>query len=411
LNWLILADDLTGAADAAVAFARRGHATEVGWGRAPPHAHIEVLALDLDTRGESAAEAAARHRSFLRQWLAPGQALYKKIDSTLRGQPAAELAAISTELCALGRPGWGLLAPANPAMGRITRDGRVFVQGEPLERSDTWRREHSYPDADLVAIAQSAGLRAIKLPLATIRAGGAGLAEVLRAAQESTHGGGTVVVGDAESDDDLRRVVAATAGFAPGFYIGTAGLANALAASMPVKLRDPISLAPASRGTLVAVGTLAAVSRESARRLAAREGKGLVRVDPRQDSGADRTAFGMDIAGRLIRGETAVTLLDAAEPQDGRIDAGHAEFFCGTLAMALQHMGALIVTGGETAAALLARCKVHGINLLDEIEPGIALGMTQGAVEVPIITKPGAFGDEDSLARCLDKLNQLRPPA
>jgi uncharacterized protein YgbK (DUF1537 family) len=71
-------------------------------------------------------------------------------------------------------------------------------------------------------------------------------------------------------------------------------------------------------------------------------------------------------------------------------------------------MGALIVTGGETAAALLARCKVHGIRLLDEIEPGIALGMTQGAIEVPIITKPGAFGDEESLARCLDTLNELR---
>ncbi|MFC7555203.1 four-carbon acid sugar kinase family protein [Pseudoroseomonas wenyumeiae] len=30
-RWLILADDLTGAADCAVAFARRGHAAAVTW--------------------------------------------------------------------------------------------------------------------------------------------------------------------------------------------------------------------------------------------------------------------------------------------------------------------------------------------------------------------------------------------
>ena len=71
-------------------------------------------------------------------------------------------------------------------------------------------------------------------------------------------------------------------------------------------------------------------------------------------------------------------------------------------------MGALIVSGGETAAALLAQCKVQGIRLIDELEPGIALGLTRGAVEAPIITKPGAFGDEESLLRCLDRLNALR---
>ena len=38
----------------------------------------------------------------------------------------------------------GIFAPANPAMGRSTRGGRVFVRDQPLEQTETWRREHTY---------------------------------------------------------------------------------------------------------------------------------------------------------------------------------------------------------------------------------------------------------------------------
>jgi len=35
-RWLIVADDLTGAADSGVAFAQRGWVTDVSWGETPP---------------------------------------------------------------------------------------------------------------------------------------------------------------------------------------------------------------------------------------------------------------------------------------------------------------------------------------------------------------------------------------
>jgi len=62
----------------------------------------------------------------------------------------------------------------------------------------------------------------------------------------------------------------------------------------------------------------------------------------------------------------------------------------------------------KTAAALLERIAVRGISLFEEIEPGLALGITRGEVEVPIVTKPGAFGDEETLVRCLARMRQLR---
>ncbi|CAA2158407.1 hypothetical protein MBRA_03692 [Methylobacterium brachiatum] len=71
-------------------------------------------------------------------------------------------------------------------------------------------------------------------------------------------------------------------------------------------------------------------------------------------------------------------------------------------------IGALAATGGETAAALLTRFHVHGIQLTDEIEPGVSLGLTLGQLAIPIATKAGAFGDADSLVRIRDRLRHVR---
>ena len=52
-------------------------------------------------------------------------------------------------------------------------------------------------------------------------------------------------------------------------------------------------------------------------------------------------------------------------------------------------MSGLAATGGETAAALLARFGVNGIRLVDEIEPGVSLGVTLGEFSLPVVTKAG----------------------
>jgi len=412
-RWLILADDRSGAADAGVAFARRGHATEVRWDDAWAEDGLAVLALDLDSRAATAAEAAARHGDAVRRALLPERTLFKKIDSTLRGQPAAELAAISAALRERGRPSWGLLAPANPAMRRTTRGGRVFVDGQPLEDTVTWNREHSYPDADLAAIVRSAGLRAISLPVAALRGDDSAIRHAFLAAAASGATEDTILIGDAETDDDLGRLVAAARACPPGFFAGTAGLANALARAMPGRPTAGVRVEPTTRGTLVAVGSAAPVSREAARRLATHDRAHLVSITLASPAGhsAVNAQVAADIGARLAYGDTVVALLDGPEVASGALDSGYLRSFAAALADGLGRMGALVVTGGETASALLAQCKVHGIRLLDELEPGVALGLTRGAVEVPLVTKPGAFGDEHSLRRCLDALHALRPTA
>jgi len=415
-RWLILADDLTGAADAAIAFARRGLRTEVTWGErlAGEFPDAQVLAYDCDSRRSSAAEAGEKHAQAAARFLRGTSAvLYKKIDSTLRGQPAAEIAALCKVLHAPGKPAFGICAPANPPLGRTTRDGHVFVQGEPLESTETWQREHSYPSADLAGILDSAALHAIKLPLAEVRAGGATLRASVAAAAESAaaHPAGTILVCDAETSDDLAAIVAAArAHRGVRFFIGTAGLASALAESLP-RSACQHAVTPSRHGALVVVGSLASSSRAAARALAASAGVRHVQYTTPMLLGEEagtRAKMALDIRAALERGTDVLVEMPREEEAAPSIGPALVRALATALSPALPRMSGLIATGGETAAALLRQCYVGQIRLVDEIEAGTSLGLMIGETRMPLITKPGAFGDAHSLLRSLERLRLIR---
>lgn len=416
-RWLILADDLSGAADAAIPFASRGHHTELDWGEhSAADFAANVLAYDCDSRRLDAAHAAAAQRAAAARCLQRGafSMLYKKIDSTLRGQPAAEIAALCGNLPAPFERGFGIFAPANPAMGRTTVDGRVLVHGEPLETTETWRREHEYPDADLAAIVASAGLRAIKLPLAQVRAGDGALRESFVAAETAAApGAGTILICDAETSEDLAAIARAAGALGTlRFFIGTAGLATALAQRQPARAREPVAFASSRHGALIVVGSLASVAREAARQLASASGVRHVAFTADMlwcEDARRRTQLALDIRAALDRGMDVLVEMPHDEAPDLAIGPALVRALATCLAPALSRMSGLIATGGETAAALLRQCYVGRIRLVEEIEAGVALGiMTRDGGGVPVITKPGAFGDSHSLVRALDHLRSIR---
>src|SRR3712207_2127418 len=83
-KWLIVADDLTGAADCAIAFAKEGVAAAVGWGDSAENTggYLPVFSYDTNSRGLTGPDALAKHRTVLAKLYEEGTALFKKIDST-----------------------------------------------------------------------------------------------------------------------------------------------------------------------------------------------------------------------------------------------------------------------------------------------------------------------------------------
>lgn len=126
----IIADDLTGALDAAAPFAMRGMSTSVALHPgALPRAlasGAQIVSVSTHSR-EIAPEAASLVVANALATLPPGTRLFKKVDSRLKGNVAAELDAIPHQR--------SLTIAAIPQFGRFARDGQIqgFGVAQPID--------------------------------------------------------------------------------------------------------------------------------------------------------------------------------------------------------------------------------------------------------------------------------------
>ncbi len=127
----IIADDLTGACDAAIAFTTVAHPVTVHLTPEVP-AHQGVCAITTNSRDIAPAEC-KRRIAALQIDLPAGLNVFKKIDSVFRGNTFAEIAMAAQCFPA----DLVLIAPAYPALGRRVRAGELHVQDRP------WKRRHS----------------------------------------------------------------------------------------------------------------------------------------------------------------------------------------------------------------------------------------------------------------------------
>src|SRR5919107_6028349 len=135
----IVADDLTGAADTGVQFVHAGYRTAVLF-RATEVLEdgLDAVVFYTDSRAMPAGFAAERVLGAARA-ARKARIVYKKLDSTLRGNVAVELAA------ALGgaRRDRVVVAPAFPAAGRTTVGGIQRVHGVPVDETEMANDPHT----------------------------------------------------------------------------------------------------------------------------------------------------------------------------------------------------------------------------------------------------------------------------
>src|SRR5687768_12848389 len=135
----VIADDLTGAADTGVQLVRAGYRTAVFFRATEVLADdFDAVAFDTDSRTMPAGFAAKRVLDAAHA-ARGARIVYKKLDSTLRGNLAAELAAVLNAT----RRERAVVAPAFPATGRSTVGGIQRVHGVPVDETEMANDPHT----------------------------------------------------------------------------------------------------------------------------------------------------------------------------------------------------------------------------------------------------------------------------
>jgi D-threonate/D-erythronate kinase len=376
---LMLADDLTGALELGAKFVAAGVKSQVrtapGLSPRDLQGASDAFVVDSETRHLDPVEAAQRIRQLAKVAYYEGFPLvYKKTDSTLRGNIGAELAAVIEAYAGLPL----LYVPAYPRLGRTVRNGSLLVDGVLVG-------ETSFALDPLNSVREShiPTLLAAQCRL-QLRSGS--LADLADSAEEG------IAICDGETDAELeaaaRKYVSS-----PIFRLaaGPSGFATHLARLVDMPRCQPPSL-PRVRNALIVNGSLHKVSAQQVAQ-AKREGIGVI--------------DGNAIPAESPKNGWNILLPEAGMGKASLDFARHlAKSICRILAR--RSIDMLVVFGGDSAYAFVDAIGHPTLHPVGEVMEGIPISRIDARELDPYLgkrvhdlyltTKAGGFGPPDVIA-------------
>ncbi|KAA3628734.1 MAG: Hrp-dependent type III effector protein [Proteobacteria bacterium] len=363
----LIADDITGALDSAVKFAGPELDIEVSWDLP---VGTGSFAYDTETREATARDAFDKVSAAL-PFLRDADIAFKKIDSLIRGNTAIELAACAQS----GAFDNIVIAPAYPALGRVTQGGRQYAIDGVVPGNEVGLRPSLQASLEVLGVNT------------TVYSPGA----------ESRKQG--VYICDADSDADLLAAVAFGRSL-PGttLWCGSGGLAGVLASSgerRAMRIDGPVlviagSDSPRVERQLSVLGD----ERQFESLVVKEEGDLRDRLAIRLFQGLERgldTFLRFAWTGNLPRAKAAAQMSTFFE-----LMASHR----------LPKPGALVLCGGETAVRLFRAMGARKVSPRDEVVPGAPVSIIRGGPwsGTVVVTKSGSFGDDNVFVEIVNNL-------
>ncbi|TKK17849.1 serine kinase [Enterobacter cancerogenus] len=406
---IVVADDFTGANDAGSGLARYGARVNVvfDWHTPLKAGEADAWVINTDSRAVEVNQARARVEQAIRhagQQLTSGW-VFKKIDSTLRGNLGAE---IEGALTASGKS-LALIAPAVPGLGRTTQQGCCFIDGVLLTDTE-YATDPKTPITTaniLHRLSEQTTLKAACIPRDTLK-------DAQRLAQQiaAMHTQGIrLVVIDADSEDDLRRVVqyAAQLDEKP-LLVGAAGLSDALSCHLYSQQRSPV---------LAVIGSMSETAQRQIAFLREHYPTEVIDIDIDDlflhPGCSQRERWGTQVIQALRNGTHCVIRTVSRPEQRQEIDTLCQQYhltrrqlgesisqFLGELTYAvLQQISpcGLYLSGGDVAIAIARRLGANGFCIKGQIANCVPYGYLLNCYpNMLVMTKAGGFGDEETLA-------------
>ena len=404
---LVIADDFTGANDAGSGLARAGARVHVLFDSCTPHQAdaADVLVISTDSRALSADEAAQRTTAALQQHHAMANAgwLFKKIDSTLRGNPGAEIAAA---LRTSGKT-LALVIPAVPKLGRTTRAGEVWIHHQRLTDTE-FASDPKTPVSSsnvLACLQAQCDVPGENLDLARLRGGD--VAALLATKQ------GLLVV-DAETDADIALLMQAAATLpSRPLLAGASGLGDALGDLLAARTPRPV---------LAIVGSMSAIAQQQIERLASQRDIRIIDIDIRHLFAQPAWPQAAEWQHALQQGlrDGAHCVVRTTQQAQQRHDI---EQLCQQQQISRQQLGericqflaqlthrvcreilpaGLYLSGGDVAIAVAQALGASGFQIQGLVAGCVPHGvLLNSELHLPVMTKAGGFGDENTLVEAI----------
>lgn len=403
---VIIADDLTGACDCAIAMKTEHTSAQVFWdtGQGEIPLTADIVSISTNSRALHAEEAEAAVRDAIHGVNQSASCLwYKKVDSVFRGNVGLELETmmkmLNKELL--------LLAPATPVQGRVVKDGKLFIRGKPK------------PLADIAALLKWEQGTYRLMHEEDYRDGGDGLRKKI---QESWLLGIKRFLFDSTSQKELEFLGSCLRGLRrEALLAGTSGFASSLGEEIQAVAADrgfPEAEEQNSGPLLMILGSCQEMTYFQCRELLEKKQAAFVWLD------TERCMSGkilqeiervLEECGRLLKQDISclVFAVDTLASEEGvfstepgacpeEISYPLITEVLGNVAKELLNsrpFRAVLISGGDTARQVLDKLGVESMKLLKEVLPGIPLAVIEREGRRNLImTKSGGFGTEKTLS-------------
>jgi uncharacterized protein YgbK (DUF1537 family) len=414
---IIVADDFTGANDTGVQFRKAGFAVQV----IVDIQHLEqdlrncdVLVVDLESRSDTRESAYEKCFQLGREIIKSGGAIvYKKLDSTFRGNIGAEIDglmdALDTKLA--------LLAPALPVSGRTVESGEVFVYGTRLSETEAANDPRMPVRTSRIReiIGQQSKRQCLEVPVKMLTGDSLDTNHFL---QEAINRNAEIVIFDSLNEKDLERIawLIHSVTDIPFLLVGSAGLAGQLHKEMILRI---------PRVGFIFAGSVSEITRNQIRHLLALENSQLFLL-PGDELISNPALFYQvlkDVAASIknnnrrfvfcssgSRDEVQEVFRISEEKGISREEtAEHIASRFGELAARLMEAfmpAGVLLTGGDTAIKTVKALGASGITIDQEIVPGVQCGSLTGCqIKTCVATKAGALGAVDAITKTMDFFN------
>lgn len=400
-RFLIIADDFTGANDTGVQLKKRGINTDVIFHSKSIDNNERSYVIDTESRGLSEEEAfldvEGKVKNAFKQRF---DYVYKKIDSTLRGNIVSEIKAVdkyyNAELI--------IFAPAYPDNKRITTNEIHKINGMPISETEISKDPKKPVKVDNIKLILKNGFDEGVTHVCL---------EELRNVK-TDFSKGRIYTFDAETNEDLMIISnQITALNKKVLWVGSAGLADSI---LKVNMRvDP---------SIAVVGSISEVSKNQLHYAVSR-GTNLINVDiGKLLKNRDIQDIVNEALEKINKG-TDVIIASSYEREDYEraIEVGKtlgctkeevSVFTQKILGEIVDNIventsiSGMFLTGGDTAIGVIEELCAKGSNIKQEVMTGIPLMTLNGGKchGLKVITKAGAFGEVNAIEYCLKKLKE-----